>query len=184
MVEVRVGRLDLHRRERGVPRCLELGELGRAAFGVAELGDGLAAMGAHRAEPEEHDDFARLAGGENQIRLLAADDVVSLSEEIGTPAPRHRLRGRITAVAAEEALARRFNARERRSGKRHPGAMAAGEVLTVETVVRIAGDAKDAVLQRGPGDEERILQVDQVLVGVPQVGEFAVGEHRELSLAL
>jgi len=184
VVELLVGRLDLEVGERGVPGGLEFLQLGFAAGAVAKLGDGLLAVAAHGAEAEHHDELARLAGGEDEIGLLAADDVVAFGEEIGALALHDDLGRGVAAVGAEEFFTHGLDAGERGAGERHPGAVATGQILAVEIEVRVAGDTEDAVLQRGPRDEERVLEVGEVLERVPEIGEFAVGEDRQLALLL
>src|SRR6185503_12877808 len=97
--------LDLNRVESSVPGPAYPLEFCRAALGVGVLAARGIGMRLGRPEAEQHQQFARLAGGELEVDLHRADHVLARDLEIAERAAGHRFRLGVAAVVADEELA-------------------------------------------------------------------------------
>ena len=183
VVEIGVRRVHCEAAQLAVPAFLQPLQLSLRPRQRTELCHNSLTHRARVANAEHDQQFATFAWLQNQAGLHAPTGVVTVCVALAALSHLHRQRVVVTAVRTKKRLAAGVIPVQLRVDQRHPRmhtdvVLAAGPRLRRQVVVD--GDAQQTVLgQAALDDEQRVLQVDLILLGHPLVGELAVGEDRE-----
>ena len=181
-VELRVGRFHGQRFQFGMVGFFQFLKFLRGAFRRAEFSHGTLAEGGRISHAQQEEQLTGFAGGELHIGLDGPAGVVTIGVAARAGAQLHHLWILIVTVHTQEGGAVGIIRGDGRVGQRQVRMaclVVGGKIHRVTGQVVVDGDAQHVVTQLAFDDEQRILQVDKVLLGVPVIGELAVGEGRK-----